>query len=296
MSRMEFGWVVQPSRAGLTAAQLMEHNRRFLHLLEGDFKTAWVEDHFQWEDRETLECWTTLTWLAAEFPAYTWGPLVLGQSYRNPALLAKMAATLQNLTGGRTVFGIGAGWKEDEYHAYGWDYPPAPRRIEQLAEAIQIARLLWTQAPASFDGKYYHLEKAYCMPHPAPPPPIMVGATGERYALRVAAQHGDWWNGPFISPEDYGRKLTALKRHCAEVGRDEATLRKTYFGFVSLTADGGGTVKRSGLHVIAGDPDAVTRELEALGALGCDLAILRFLDYPETRGAELFLSKVLPRF
>ncbi len=293
---MHFGWVIQPSsRANLSARELMEHNRKFLRLLSGEFVSAWVEDHFQWENRDTLECWTTLTFLAAEFREFVWGPLVLGQSYRSPALTAKMAANLYALTNGRMVFAIGAGWKEDEYRAYGWDYPGARTRIEQLDEALQIIRAMWTRSPATFHGKHYHIENAHCEPRPHPLPPIMIGGGGEKYTLRVVAKYADWWNGSFNTPADYARKLEALKKHCGELGRDFHSIRKTYFGFVSLSDDPGKLIRRSDLYVIAGNAEEVTRTLEEFRGLGCDFAILRFLDYPDTRGVETFLEKVMPR-
>lgn len=292
---MEFGWVIQPSsRAGLRMNELMEQNRRFLRLLSGKFVSAWVEDHFQWDNRDTLECWTTLTFLASEFREYVWGPLVLGQSYRNPALIAKMAANLCALTNGRMVFGIGAGWKKDEYLAYGYDFPRASVRIEQLEEAVQIIRALWTQAPATFHGKYYHIEKAYCEPRPNPMPPFMIGGSGEQKTLRVVARYADWWNGSFQPPEEYARKLAALRKHCDELGRDFDSVRKTYFGFVSLSDDPGKLVKRDDLYVISGNATQVTQTLEQFRTLGVEFAILRFLDFPDTRGAEIFLESVLP--
>src|SRR5207248_4535967 len=133
---------------------------------EGSFTSAFVSDHLMKEDHPTVEAWTTLTFLAAEFPAYTFGNLVLSQGYRNPALLAKMAATFQYLSGGRLILGIGAGWQADEYEAYGYPYPSAGVRIEQLAEAVDVLREMWSQAPASYVGRHYQVRDAYCEPRP----------------------------------------------------------------------------------------------------------------------------------
>ncbi len=292
---MDFGWVITPqSRAGLKFDALMQGNRKFLNLIRGEFQSAWVEDHFQWEDHDTLECWTTLTFLAAEYRELDWGTLVLGQSYRNPALVAKMAAVLQNLTNGRLVFGIGAGWKEDEYRAYGWDYSPARERIEQLAEAVQLTRALWTQTPATFRGKYYSVENAYCEPKPNPLPPLMIGGNGDQ-TLRVAAQYADWWNAAFPPPEKFARLSVRLDEHCASFQREPASLRKTLFAFVSVNEDAAKVTRRDDLHVVAGSADQVTRELERYRALGADYFILRVVDFPETQGLELFLERVAPR-
>jgi alkanesulfonate monooxygenase SsuD/methylene tetrahydromethanopterin reductase-like flavin-dependent oxidoreductase (luciferase family) len=161
--------------------------------LPAEFTTVWIEDHLQRGEHEVMEGWTLLTYLAALYPNVRFGHLVMSPSFRNPALLAKMAATLQQLTGGRYILGIGAGWKEDEYRGYGYDYPSGRVRVEQLAEAIEAIRAMWTQAPATYHGIYYRIDNAYCEPRPDPPPPIMVGTNGPK-ALRVAARLADWWN------------------------------------------------------------------------------------------------------
>src|SRR4051812_22026584 len=169
-----------------------------------------------------LEGWTTIAYLAAEFPTYTFGNLVLGQSYRNPALLAKMAATLQALTGGRLILGIGAGWQADEYAAYGYLYPNGATRVEQLGEAIDVLRAMWTQSPATFEGRHYQVRNAYCEPRPDPPIRILVGGRRPKL-LRVAAAKADlWsWDGPI---ERYGPLVEQLRRACADVGRDWSTM------------------------------------------------------------------------
>ena len=131
-----------------------------LEMLPDDFSTIWIEDHFQFQDRPTMEGWTLLTYLAALYPRYKFGHLVLSQSYRNPALLAKMAATLQHLTGGRYILGIGAGWHEEEYRAYGYDYATGGVRVGQLAEVISVLRAMWTESPATFHGRWHHIEGA----------------------------------------------------------------------------------------------------------------------------------------
>jgi alkanesulfonate monooxygenase SsuD/methylene tetrahydromethanopterin reductase-like flavin-dependent oxidoreductase (luciferase family) len=143
--------------------------------------------------------------------------MVLSQSYRNPALLAKMAATLQTLTAGRFVLGIGAGWQEDEYESYGFRFPPAGERIEQLGEAIDLIRRMWTSAPASYEGKHYAVLDAYCEPRPSPQPPILVGGQGPKL-MRVAAAKADaWvWDGPL---ETYQPPYQRLVDNCERIGR-----------------------------------------------------------------------------
>jgi len=297
MGQIEFAWVYQPAaRPGEDGSTLLADNDRFIRKLQPHIHAVWVEDHFQWEARPMIECWTTLSYLAGKYPDLTLAPLVLGQSYRNPALTAKMAATLHYLTGGRMMMGIGAGWKEDEYRAYGWDFPAPGVRVEQLEEAVSIIKAMWTHSPASFEGKHYTIKDAYCEPRPNPMPPLMIGGGGEQRTLRVVAKHADWWNAPFTTLEDSKRKLDLLDGYCAEIGRDPATLRKTYFGFVSLTRDPAKVIKREGLHVIGGPPEVVADELQSLVDLGFDYFILRFMDFPAHDGVDLFLAEILPHF
>jgi alkanesulfonate monooxygenase SsuD/methylene tetrahydromethanopterin reductase-like flavin-dependent oxidoreductase (luciferase family) len=126
-----------------------------------------------------LECWTQLTWLAARYPRQQLGGIVMCNSFRHPPLVAKMAATLQELSEGRCVLGYGGGWMEAEYAAYGYPYPSTRRRIEQMTEAIQVIRALWTEQPATFSGRHYQVTGVQFNPRPQPAPPIMVGGDGE---------------------------------------------------------------------------------------------------------------------
>ncbi|MEY2582307.1 MAG: hypothetical protein QOE09_2156 [Ilumatobacteraceae bacterium] len=176
-----------------SGATFIDAYARSVDLLGPEFTTLWASDHLQFGEVPVFECWTRLCYLAARFDRFNVGSLVIGQGYRNPALLAKMAATLQFLTDGRLVLGIGAGWKEDEYHSYGYDYPSRKERVEQLEEVLTIMHLLWQGGPATFHGKHYSISDAYCRPVPATPIPIMIGSAGKR-VVRLAAEHADGWN------------------------------------------------------------------------------------------------------
>lgn len=296
MAAPTFGWVITPAaRDADGAPALMEDNRRFIERIQGAFDTIWVEDHFQWKERPVVECWTALTYLAAQYPQFRFGSLVMGQSYRNPALTAKMMATLHWLTGGRFIAGIGAGWKDDEYHAYGWPFPDAKTRIAQLEDAVNIIRAMWTQSPANYTGEHYTIQNAYCEPRPTPPPPLLIAGGGEKLTLRVVAKYADWMNVGFCNAETFARKLKALDRHCAEIGRDVAAIKKTCFEFVSVTPDGAKPEPRGDLHIVYGTPDQVASELQAFARLGVEHFMLRFIDFPNTAGLELFLQEVQPR-
>jgi alkanesulfonate monooxygenase SsuD/methylene tetrahydromethanopterin reductase-like flavin-dependent oxidoreductase (luciferase family) len=171
--------------------------REVLGMGRGALSSAWVSDHLMKEDSDILEGRTAIAVLAGEFPRYVFGNLVLGQSYRNPGLLGKMAATFQYLTDGRLILGIGAGWQGDEYLAYGFPFPSAGTRIERLGEAIDVLRALWTQSPASYEDRHYQLHDAYCEPRPQPAIPILVGGYRPKLMRLTAAKADVWhWDGP----------------------------------------------------------------------------------------------------
>ncbi|HEX2979063.1 MAG TPA: LLM class flavin-dependent oxidoreductase, partial [Anaerolineaceae bacterium] len=234
MNRVQFGWVVpvEGTTPGSTQPLLATYEAEILPAFAQHFDSFWAFDHFYgfggYPTRSFMECWTTLTWLAARYPKQWIGPVVMGVGYRNPALVAKMGASLQALSGGRFVLGIGAGWREEEFHAYGYPFPTSSARIAQLEEAIQIIRLMWTESAPSFQGKYFQIAEAYCPPMPVPPPPIMVGGAGEQLMLPLIARLADWWNiGDMPDLATYRHKRDLLFRNLEKIGRDPATLRLT---------------------------------------------------------------------
>src|SRR5215216_2960576 len=198
---------------------------RALDLIEGQFDSIWVIDHLE----DVLESFTTLTFMAALHPQFKFGHVVVCQSFRNPALLANMGATLQLLSGGRFQLGIGAGWHAREYKAYGYDFPPGSVRVQQLAEALQIIRAMWTQPRASFTGKHYRIDDVDCGLRPDPVPKIMVGGTGPKM-LRLTAKYADEWNVSSTGPQRYERLAAAFAHACEVVQRDPATVRRSWCG------------------------------------------------------------------
>jgi alkanesulfonate monooxygenase SsuD/methylene tetrahydromethanopterin reductase-like flavin-dependent oxidoreductase (luciferase family) len=245
-----------------------------------------------------LEGWTTLTYVAALAPSYRVGNMVLGQSYRNPALLAKMAATLQHLSGGRYILGIGAGWNEEEYRGYGYDYPSGGVRVEQLAEAIEVIRALWTESPASYQGTHYWLDGGRCEPRPDPPPPIMVGTNGPK-ALRVTARLADWWNWDGGWEAVYRRPYEILRAHCGELGRpfDEITLTAgLYVSFPDDPSRFEATYEHSfypgqAFDIVGPTPEDAVREIRLLTDHGVTHVLPAFQDMTTLRR---FLDEVLP--
>ena len=291
---------------GSSAAVFLDQLRHALAQLQPHFDSVWVDDHVvpgsSWLPNDTpyLECLTTIAYLAPLYPDLQFGSSVLCQSYRNPALMAKMTANLQWLTGGRFLFGIGAGWMQEEYQAYGFDYPAASARVDQMEEAIQIVKLLWTQSPVSFAGKYYQIDNAYCAPQPDPIPPILIGGGGEQKTLRVVARHADWWNLPGGTLENYAHKLDVLRQHCQAVGRDFDDIVKTWSPeaiAIAETKEAAQQIAATSPYkkdVIIGTPRQVVEQLKPFVDLGVERLIIRIIDFPKMDGLNLFVQEVMP--
>jgi alkanesulfonate monooxygenase SsuD/methylene tetrahydromethanopterin reductase-like flavin-dependent oxidoreductase (luciferase family) len=191
------------------------------------FDSLWIADHFYGFDAKTdpfLEAWTTLTWLAARHPNVLLCHHVLGQGYRPPALTAKMAATLQVLSGGRFILGIGAGWRADEFAAYGYDFPKPSVRFAQLEELITICRLMWTQDEPSFEGTHFRIDGASAPPLPDPVPRVCIGASGEQIGLPMVGRLADMWNSFFRTDEDWSHKLSIVRTAAEQAGRTMADI------------------------------------------------------------------------
>ncbi|MEI6362492.1 MAG: LLM class F420-dependent oxidoreductase [Actinomycetes bacterium] len=211
-----------------------------------------VMDHyFQMEmaggpEKPMLEGYTTLGFLAGHTSRAELQLLVTGVMYRHPGILAKIVTTLDVLSGGRALLGIGASWYDREHTGLGVPFPPVAERFERLEETLQIVHQMWSDDDGPYDGEYYHLAETFNVPQAItrPHPPIMIGGTGEKKTLRLVAQYGDACNmfaGPDAGPEYIGAKLAVLEEHCRDVGSDFASIRKTilWTGSVGMDADGG---------------------------------------------------------
>ncbi len=230
MAPIDFGFTMPADALDKTRrGSYVEDLNRALALVAGHFDSAWYIDHLQFGDGDVLEGFTALSYMAALHPRLKFGHTVLCQSFRNPALLAKMAATLQFLSGGRFILGLGAGWHAEEYRAYGYDFPPNGVRVAQFEETLHIIRGLWTDAPATFEGKHYRVKDAYCEPRPNPLPPIMVGAFRPKM-LRLTALHADEWNVSSTGIEEYRRLAAQFDAACADAGRDPGSVRRSWAG------------------------------------------------------------------
>lgn len=201
------------------------------------YHSFYICDHFfldkseASDNRPTLDAWTVLTAAAMVTERIKLGTLVTGNNYRNPALLAKIAASLDDISAGRMEFGIGAGWKEVEYEAYGYDFPSVKDRMDMLEEAMQIVLKLFREDRPSFEGKHYSINETVFSPKPKDPL-IMIGGGGEKRTLKMVAEYADYCNlFNNLSLTDLNRKLDALKGHCENIGRDYNEVGKSMFIF-----------------------------------------------------------------
>lgn len=297
MARVQFGLTLS-SPGRLSQPDYLARVQKSVELATGHFDSLWFVDHLQSSDAPLLEGWTALTYFAAMYPQFAIGHAVLCQSFRNPALLAKMAATLQFLSGGRFILGIGAGWKEDEYTAYGYDFPSDGTRVEELEETLQIIKAMWRDKQATVQGKHYRVVDAYCEPKPDPQPAIMLGSFRPRM-LRLAARYADWWNVSWTGIKAYREIVERCERACAEVGRDPATLRRTWYGgcLCAPTEDAVQALNRRGLtpdNQFVGTPAQVIEQMRPFVDLGVDYFMLSNSAFPDLTTIELLSQEVIP--
>jgi len=252
------------------------------------FASLWVMDHLYQlpalggADRPMLEAYTVLGALAARTDRAELGTLVTGVTYRNPALLAKLVTTVDVISGGRAVLGIGAAWHDIEHVAFGYDFPSAGERLDRLEEAVQICRAMFTEPSVTFHGRYYRVDAVQNVPRPVRPggPPIMIGGGGERRTLALVARYADRCN---VSGDldTVRHKLDVLRQHCADAGRDPATITTTRLGslFLAPTASAADETRRmitdlAGAEFVAGatigTADQVTEQVAAILDAGID--------------------------
>ncbi|MCK4286352.1 MAG: TIGR03560 family F420-dependent LLM class oxidoreductase [Candidatus Lokiarchaeota archaeon] len=188
------------------------------------YDSLWAMDHLMWGDYNegsVFEAFALLSALAVETKSIKLGPLVTCNSFRSPTLTAKIASTIDIISNGRLIFGYGAGWKEEEYKAYGFPFSDPVTRVKQMREGITLIKKLWTEEKTTFKGDFYEAKDAICKPKPVqkPHPPIMIGGGGEKYTLKVAAEIGNIWNAWGPNTEEYKRKANILKEYCDKLGR-----------------------------------------------------------------------------
>ena len=272
---------------------------------------VYIADHFMPNtadgapaDGPILECWSTVAALAAAVPRLRLGTLVAGNTYRHPAVLANIAATIDQISGGRLLLGLGAGWQVNEHEAFGIPLPPPRERLDRLEEACQIVLGMLRQDRTTVEGQHYRVTDAPCDPKPVQQPlPLLVGGSGEKRTLRIAAQYADEWNA-WADPELLAHKVGVLRRHCDEVGRDPSEIAVSTQGLLYLSTDEDwlrtkreDTGPRPG---IVGTPDEVRAVVAAYAEAGADeLIVPDFTMGSMSRRkdtCDLFIEEVAPDF
>ena len=216
---------------------------RWIHILRLaerlEFPTVMRSDHyFIGQQQDSLEAYLSFAVAARETSKIRFGPLVSPVTFRSPVDVGRMAAQIDQLSGGRFVIGLGAGWNEAEHQAYGINFPPVKERFDRLDEAIQVMQALWGPGPASFEGKFYRLAGADCIPRPANGrPPILIGGSGEKRTLRLVAKYASEWNAVNLAPDAYAAKVKVLEGHCEAVGRDPSTIARSMMTFAVIGPD-----------------------------------------------------------
>lgn len=302
MAPIQFGFTLNATPAKAQRTTYVADVNRALALISGHFNSFHIIDHLDAGEMDMLESFTTLAYLAALHPQFKFGHSVICQSFRNPALVAKMGATLQYLSGGRFLFGIGAGGNKDEYKTYGYDFPPGRVRVEQLEEALQIIKALWSGEKFTFSGLYYQVKEASCEPKPDPLPPVMVGAYQPKM-LRLTAKYANEWNVASIGIGKYRRLTVDFERACADVGRDPSTVRRSWGGgciCMPTQAEAqrlGGT--RYNSHPeddfdFVGTPRQIIEQMRQFIEMGVSYFLVDCGGFPRLTTLELMVNEVIP--
>jgi F420-dependent oxidoreductase-like protein len=274
------------------------------------YHSIWLDDHLMLNNMPILECWTTLSAISRATKKIRLGTMVTCNSFRNPALIAKMVATLDNISNGRIEFGIGAGVQKNEHEAYGFSFLSTKERIECLGEALQIIKRMWVKQKASYHGKHYCIVNAICEPKPIqkPYPPIIVAGGGEKLTLRVTAQHANRLDFGYLpNLENYKHKLSVLKKHCESVGRQFGDIeqscwptgqifigenKKELFKKIHKKLPVGFSTDSFVKTSFVGTPKDFIKLLQPYVKLGVTQFMLFFGDLPELDGLKLFAEQV----
>jgi F420-dependent oxidoreductase-like protein len=279
---------------------------------DAGFDSVWVADHFLGIGPEDpLEAWTEMAAVAAITRRIEIGFLVLCNSYRPPSLLAKMAATFDQIAGGRLILGYGAGWFVQEYEAYGYEYPSMRTRLEQLEEGLEILKRMWTEEAPTFHGVHYHIENARCWPPPVrkPHPPILIGGGGEKILLKLVARYANVWNNLGIYHGNVADKIRVLRAHCEKVGRDfdEIEISQQTIGAIGASKDEA-RQRTEAVHqevgfltgapelCPTGTPDEIIERVKKSLALGITSFVISFGRHVTADSLRLFAKEVLPAF
>ena len=304
--RMDLVGISDPSEAYETMTRVAQ---------EADalgYHSIWLYDHFHTvptpTQEITFECWTSTAALARDTRRVRLGQMVTCNSYRNPALLAKMASTVDTLSHGRLDFGIGAGWYKEEYAAYGYPFPGTHERLERLREAVEIILAMWTQEEANFEGTYYQVRGAINQPKGVQKPhiPLLIGGGGEKVTLRMVAQYANACNIGGDIPT-IKHKLAVLKQHCEELGRDYGSIKRTTLIDDCVIAETEAEVlakltppERDNLEELRrtwliGTPEQIRERLAEYEEAGIQELVVRFVDAAQLEPVRLFARECIQR-
>ena len=310
--------MTRPVRFGVTLPQIkrgwQEAREAALEFDRLGYDSVWVCDHLYGVPLPTLpifEAWSELAAVAAITERVQLGTLVTPPFFRNPAVLAKQIATIDHISNGRTIVGLGAGWFEAEFKGYGCTFPSLRERMLALNEAAVILKRMWSEQKVTFHGEYFTVEDVVCEPKPLRRPPILIGGGGERVLMGIVARHADIWNNLAVFQHQLGEKVEALRRRCDEVGRDFGSIEVSQQCVVVIGEDeeqarvslekakkiyGGHMGGELEEHGIWGSPDAVIEKIERHRELGCSLFCIEFFGRDTRIPARLFADKVMPAF
>jgi F420-dependent oxidoreductase-like protein len=303
---------------GVPDAELFERASEIATTAESaGFDSVWVMDHLYQiatigpPENAMLEAYTLLGAFAARTSKVLLGTMVTGVTYRNPALLAKIVTTLDVISSGRAILGIGSAWNEQEHRGYGFEFYTARERFERLTEAVQIARLMFTEERPSFEGQHYRIHEALNFPRPITPggPPILVGGSGEKWTLRLVAERADACN-LFGDVETIRHKVSVIEQHCADLGRDPSEITKTRLGSLVIGATDADAeaklpafaaarnmdVERARTFATVGGPDSVAEQAQAFLDAGLDGLVFNMMDAHELEPVRLAGAALTPLF
>jgi F420-dependent oxidoreductase-like protein len=310
--------MTRPARFGVTLPQIKrtwaEASATARELDDLGFDSLWVCDHVYGvpaPQLPILEAWTELSAVAAITRRAKLGTLVTPPFFRNPAILAKQIATLDHISGGRVIAGLGAGWFPPEFEQTGCAFPSTRERLRALEESVEIMKRMWTEEKATFEGRYFSVHEALCEPKPEPPPEILIGGGGERVLMGIAAKHADIWNNMAVHQATLPQKIEALHRRCEELDRDPESIAISQQCVVVIGEDdesaraslekarkvyGGHMGSALEEHGIWGPPARVVECIERHRALGVSHFVIEFFGRDTREPARLFAEQVAPAF
>ncbi|MCC6959745.1 MAG: LLM class flavin-dependent oxidoreductase [Dehalococcoidia bacterium] len=309
MARIHFGVTIPQIKR--TWAEARDNALEFEAM---GYDSLWVCDHLygpQSPQIPILEAWSLISAVAAVTKKVEIGTLVTPAGMRNAAQLGKVIATVDNIAEGRIIPGLGAGWMPREFSDFGVPFLPTGQRLGQLRETVELLKRMWTEPSVTYDGRFVKAANLVCEPKPVRVPPILIGGSGEKVTLKLAAQHADIWNHQAARQSELPAKVEVLKQRCADVGRDFSTITVSQQCLVTIAPDdssaapmidtakkifGGHMGDPTGPLAIAGSPQRVREQIQKHIDLGCTMFLMEFFGRDTREPAKLFAETVLPHF